>query len=234
MARTACRHIRPLKRLWGWAIAIAGSLVLNITLFGLMPGLIQGIPEVPDMREDLNPTQVIRIKRVETLPRRKEPKKISPPRPVKQIRQTTLTRVRPQKPIVRPKLKFELNARLPEAPMDLAVPSLETVSMDIPVLKNIYDITELDTGLTALVKLPPVYPGRARAREIEGFVTVEFAVTPEGLVRDIKIIQSKPPTLFDKSVTACVARWKFHPPTVEGIPVTAKARTTIRFKLEDN
>lgn len=220
------------KPLWGWAIAIAGSIALNITLFGLMPGLIQRLPNSPDKLDELPNIQVVRIKRLETIAQKKEPRKITRPEQTKQIKHTPVSRLVPKKRIIKPYLKFDLNPNLPTAPMDLAMPSLENFSMDAPVLKDIYDISELDTGLMALVKIPPLYPIRAKRRGIEGFVNVEFMVTAAGLVKDIKITAAEPGTIFNKAVINCVSRWKFKPPTVEGIPVTTKAATTIRFKLE--
>ena len=64
--------------------------------------------------------------------------------------------------------------------------------MDAPALKDLYDISELDGSLMALVKVPPIYPIRARRREIQGAVTVEFTVTQQGLVEGISILEAKP------------------------------------------
>ena len=46
------------KSYWGWAFALVGSVLLNVSLFGLMPGLIQGGPKMPDEMEELNQIQV--------------------------------------------------------------------------------------------------------------------------------------------------------------------------------
>lgn len=217
----------------GWAIAIAGAIALNITLFGLMPGLIQRIPTAPDKLEAIKNIQVIRIKKKETPPRKKEVRQTSKPKPVKQVRQKMVTRTHPKKVNFKPRLKFELNPKLPAAPMDLAMPPLENFSMQGPVLKDFYDLDELDSGLIPLVRIPAVYPHRAKRRGIEGHVTVEFTITSKGLVKDITIIDAKPGTIFNKPTIASVSQWKFKPPTAEGIPVATRAQSTIRFQLED-
>ena len=116
--------------------------------------------------------------------------------------------------------------------MDLVIPDLEHFSLDTPVMKGEYSLGELDAPLTPLVKVPPLYPIRAKRRGIEGSVTVEFIVTKQGRVEQIRIIEAIPETVFNKSVTTCLAQWKFKPGTVEGIPVNTLARTTIRFKLD--
>ena len=225
---------RSLRPIWEWTIALVGAVALNISLFGLMPGLIQRIPDTPDQVEAYKHVQVIRIKRPEQPPRKKEPPKQIKPKPVnpvvKQVRQT---RVEPRKMTEKPRLDFELNPRLPAVSTDLAVPLLETFSLEAPRLKNIYDMAELDSDLTPLVRIPSVYPFRAKRRGIEGFVTVEFVVNAKGLVENITIVDAEPETVFNKSVLKSVSQWKFTPPTVEGIPVSARARTTVRFQLDD-
>jgi protein TonB len=217
---------------WGWTVAIAGSIVLNIALFGLMPGLIQRLPASQDKLEELKQVQVIRVKKQETVQRKKKPPTIQKTEPVKQVKQAPQAQLLPRTAALKPHLDFKLNPKLPTAPMDLVMPSLENFSMQGPSLKDVYEIDELDTGLMALVKIPPMYPGPARRRGIEGFVTVEFRVSPEGIVEDIAIITAEPADIFNLAVKNCVTAWKFKPPTIEGIPVAARARTTIHFKLE--
>ncbi len=116
--------------------------------------------------------------------------------------------------------------------MDLVMPGLEHFSM-APILKAHYTMGELDSPLTPLVKIPPIYPMLATRRGIEGYVTVEFLVNNKGLVRQIRILDSRPEHIFDKSVANCVSQWKFKPGTMEGIPVATLVQTTIRFRLEN-
>ena len=104
--------------------------------------------------------------------------------------------------------------------------------MNGPVLETHYTMGELDSPLTPLVKIPPIYPIRASRRGIEGAVTVRFLVTKDGTVEQISIIDAQPKKIFDQSVISCISHWKFKPGTVEGIPVATLAQTTIRFKLE--
>ena len=232
--RSTCRWFPgPRPDLLGWGLALAGALALNLVLFGLMPGLIRQVPKAPDQLDTPVQVNVIRIKKAETPPRRKEPPKVKPPEPVR-----PKPRVQEAKPLrkelsFKPRLSFEINPRLPAAPMDLAMPPLEQFSMEGPKLKDLYDVSELDFGLIALVKVPPIYPIRARRREIQGSVTVEFTVTRQGLVEGISILEARPEAVFDTAVISCISRWKFRPPTVEGIPVATRARTTIKFTLGD-
>jgi len=225
------------RSLWtsfvGWGLAIALSALLNITLFGLMPGLIHMIPQDQDKLEDIKAIQVIRIKRQETPPRKKELKKPKPKQEPKRLKTTTPTKVVQQKKMqLKPRLPFQLNPKLPVTSTSLTMPAMEHFSMKIPTLKGLYEMGELDSPLTPLAKIPPIYPMRAMRRGIEGWVKVRFLVNTQGRVEQLKVIESDPESVFDKSVINCISQWKFKPGTVEGEPVNTMAETTIRFELE--
>ena len=215
-----------------WTFAFFCSIVLNVSLFGLMPGLIQRLPNRPDVLENIEQVRVIRIKRAEPVARRQRPEKIKPARPEKKPAGSHTRSPAPRPVTLKPQLAFQLNPKLPAAPMDLVMPGLEHFSMDAPVLKAHYSMGELDSPLIPLVKIPPIYPIRASRRGIEGFVIVQFLVTKNGEVERIKIIEAHPKKIFDQNVIHCVSQWIFKPGTVEGIPVATLTRTTIRFKLE--
>jgi protein TonB len=57
-------------------------------------------------------------------------------------------------------------------------------------------------------------------------------VTPEGTVRDPKVIRSEPPDVFDDAAREGVLRWKFKPKIVDGQAITRRARLDINFKLK--
>ena len=217
----------------GWTLAILFSALLNITLFGLMPGLIHMIPQNQDDLEDIKAIHVIRVKHQETPPRKKELKKPEPKQEPRRVKTTTPTRVVQQKPMqLKPRLPFQLNPKLPATPSSLAMPPMENFSMTAPTLKGIYEMGELDNPLTPLAKIPPLYPMRAMRRGIEGWVKVRFRVNTQGRVEQATILESDPENVFDQSVINCISQWKFKPGTVEGIPVDTLAETTIRFELE--
>ncbi len=222
----------PWASFMGWILAIGFSTLLNLTLFGLMPGLIHMIPQDQQDLEDIKAIQVIRVKHKETPPRKKELKK---PEPKKEpIRKTvTPTRMVQQKPMqLKPRLPFQLNPKLPVTASSLIMPPMENFSLTAPTLKGLYEMGELDSPLTPLAKIPPIYPMRAMRRGIEGWVKIRFLVNTKGLVEQLKVLESEPKDIFEKSVVNCVSQWKFKPGTVEGVAVNTMAETTIRFELE--
>ena len=230
MSALAAHH--PIR---DWLIALAVAAGLNIGLFSFMPGLIKPVPKLPDTLETLQQVRVIRVNRAELPPPKKEPERMIQHRPRQQKADRTITPMKISTQPVMAAPKFALgNPVLPKADLHINAPFLDHLDLEVPALKSSYDIGELDHGLTALSRTQPVYPFKAKRRGIEGYVTVEFIVSPQGLVQDITIIKSEPEKTFDIAVTNCLKLWRFSPPTIEGIPVCARARTTIRFKLKDS
>ncbi|KPA19668.1 TonB family protein [Candidatus Magnetomorum sp. HK-1] len=211
------------------AFVFAG--LLNITLFGLMPGLIQSLPDKPELNT-LASFQLVRIKHPETQIPKKE--KIKIPEPEKKIikqdhKPSVLSRPLAQKI----RLPFQLNPKLPSGPKNISIPAIEMVSMKAPDLNGIFGVHELDNPLTPLIKIPPMYPIRAKRRGIQGWVKVKFLVNTEGKIEKLDILEAHPKNMFEKSVLNCVSKWSFRPGTVEGIPVKTWAETIIRFEMEN-
>lgn len=221
-----------LKNMTGWGLAILFSTLLNVFLFGIMPGMIQKVPQKPDDLENIRAIQVVRIKRPESPVRKKdlpEPKQ-EKKKPNEIKNQEMISKPKPL--TLKPRLPFELNPKLPGTVNSLVLPPLEHFTLNAPTLKGQYLASELDSPLIPLAKIPPIYPLRASRRDIEGWVKIKFIVTTSGFVKDLEIVESKPAGVFDKSVINCVAQWKFKPGTVEGNPVPVLAQTTIKFKLD--
>lgn len=248
------------RRYGDWLFAIFFAALLNITMFGLMPGLVQHVPEMcepPDSFGDI--VQVIRIKSPESEVEKKEikppePELSEPPRQIKELKEVKPVQSDPVR--LKPKLAFELNMALPKNSTSLLLPPLEHFSMEVdapvmedfsdtsvsdtasdvqimlPSMKDIYGTGELDAPITPVVKVAPLYPIRAKRRGIEGWVKIRFRVDKSGMVNTPEVLQSHPENIFDDSVISCVKRWKFKPGKVGGVKVNTIVETTIRFKLE--
>lgn len=215
-----------------WIMAIALALGLNLFIFGIMPTFIQGVPDAPDDQELIQAIQVVRIKRPDTPPRKKTPPK--PPEPPKEmVSATKIIHKQIQRPtLVRPNLPVALNHRLPNLPNSISLGPLSNFSMKAEMPQGLFSTAELDQPLQALVRMPASYPMRARRLGIEGWVKVEFIVTKEGRVRDVKVVEAQPKGVFESSVTRSVSQYRFKPGTVDGGTVEVRVVTTIRFKME--
>jgi protein TonB len=214
-------------------IALFSTILLNFILFALMSGLIQSIPQKPSMDSLQNPIQVVRIKRPDTNVRKKE--KTKPPKPEKKIIKKIAKSLTVSKPVPQKvRLPFQLNPKRSTGPQTLKVPAFDTMTLSVPALKDTYDSHEIDSPLTPLVKIPPMYPIRAKRLSIEGWVTVRFLVDTDGTVGNIQIIEAQPADTFENNVIQCVQKWKFQPGTVEGVSVKTWIETTIRFEMDDS
>ena len=76
----------------------------------------------------------------------------------------------------------------------------------------------------------PEYTEKARKKKLNGSVTVAMIVTPEGNVRDVKVIKSLEKDL-DKQALAAVSTWKFEPATKDGKPVPVHLKVEVDFRL---
>jgi protein TonB len=90
-----------------------------------------------------------------------------------------------------------------------------------------------DRDVIPLVRIPPDYPPRALARGLEGWVQVQFTITPTGTVKDAKVVDAMPKGIFDDAALKSIARWRYNPRVEGGVAVErVGVQTIIRFQLE--
>jgi TonB family protein len=68
----------------------------------------------------------------------------------------------------------------------------------------------------------PVYPDAARIEGLEGYVEVEFEVTPEGGVANARVATAMPRGAFEEAALAAVRRWRFPPGSAAGTALTRR------------
>lgn len=90
-----------------------------------------------------------------------------------------------------------------------------------------------DSSLMLVAQVQPVYPRPAITRELEGHVVVEYTVTRQGTVAGISVVESSDP-LFESAAASAVARFRYRPKIVDGLPVEVRGvRTRLEFRLDD-
>jgi periplasmic protein TonB len=225
-------HFRWLKTGYIWTGSIIIAILFNILLFSLMPRLIQSNHNQPQQYEKIQMVNFIRIKPREIPPKPREQKK-EPEKQTPEKQNIVITATRPPKPSFKKlDLPFELNPRLPVGAIQLPAPDIKSIAMEGPNLKDYFDVGEIDSPLTPVVQMHPIYPVMAKRQGIEGWVKVRFLVTETGRVEKVSILDADPQKIFDHAVIQCVNAWRFKPGTVEGIPVNVWAETIVRFELE--
>ena len=88
------------------------------------------------------------------------------------------------------------------------------------------------SDLEQIVTIDPVYPAAAMRDRIEGWVTLEFTVTPTGGVGDILVTDSEPDGVFDAAATRAVSQWRFKPRVSGGRAVAMRSSVTLRFDVD--
>jgi protein TonB len=72
----------------------------------------------------------------------------------------------------------------------------------------------------------PRYPVSALRRKIEGSVTVEFIVQPDGSVSSPRVLSANPAGLFEEAALAAAARWRF-----ERVPAAITTARIVQFRV---
>ncbi len=133
----------------------------------------------------------------------------------------------PQEPTMVPQMASESSKTVPNV-ISMA-PMIDMKS----ALKAAGSAMGIEKGITAMVRYPPSYPRTAKVAKIEGYVTMEVVVNPDGTVADIRVVDAAPPRLFDMAAVDAMKRWKFQPKLVNGAPVSQRAQQTIEFRLSE-
>lgn len=117
-----------------------------------------------------------------------------------------------------------------------AAPGIADLQIDVPEMEieigmNIGDI-HIARELTPLVKIPPEYPQRALAKEIEGYVVLRFVVTETGSVEAPEILHAEPEGYFESAARRAVLRWKYQPQFRDGKPIRVISITRVNFAVQ--
>jgi protein TonB len=94
------------------------------------------------------------------------------------------------------------------------------VSVSAPQISTSMNVGGVGFGISdgeylPIVKVAPVYPARALQRGLEGYVIVEFTVTPAGTTRDAVVVESTS-TLFERAAVEAALKFKYKPRVIDG------------------
>ncbi len=95
------------------------------------------------------------------------------------------------------------------------------------------DSGQSDGDYMPLVIVQAQYPVRAQERAIEGYVTVELTVAPDGSVprSSIIVIDAEPKGYFEREAIKAAAKFKYKPKVVNG---SAQMVTGVRYRFSFN
>ncbi len=130
-----------------------------------------------------------------------------------------------------------------EPPPDIPEPEMDDVDIDntleftSPNLMsnldiNLNGVSASDGEYLPIVKVAPQYPRRAAAKDIEGYVVLEFTVTKKGTVKDPVIIEAKPKGYFERAAKKAVLRFKYKPTIIDGVAIDVPGvKNKITFRM---
>jgi TonB family protein len=93
------------------------------------------------------------------------------------------------------------------------------------------DTAALAANLKRIRSPAPDYPEDALVQRIAGSVLLQFTVDVNGETRDIHVLESIPPGVFDRAATSAIRRWRYAPMLVNGTAVQVPVKTLLRFEL---
>ncbi len=154
----------------------------------------------------------------------------------------------PEQQVQKPKPKPRPRRAAPPAPLTGLDTSLSGLDLGLPGF-SADDLGALEGDLLGsasgvvmtddTVDQPPratfqaamVFPPRARARGIQGYVVFSLLIGITGEIEEVRIIESFPAGTFDEAATQGINQWRFEPAVYQGQPVRSWARQRIRFDL---
>jgi TonB family protein len=98
-----------------------------------------------------------------------------------------------------------------------------------------YGVHSVGPGVTTPVpiqQVKPQYTANAMRAKVQGIVTLECVVLPDGTVGDVRVVRSLD-RLFglDEEAIAAAKRWRFKPGMMSGRPVAVAIRIELTFTL---
>lgn len=197
-----------------YAFSIVAGSIVTLSLLFIMQILIEsGVDALVKPRER-HVLEFVRVRRNEN------------------VNTQDLTPEKPPKPPKVPPV-------VPPQDMDSIDPNAPTINIPPPAVAQNIDIggpagmNIAEGDYLPIVRVAPLYPARAQARGLEGYVDMSFTVTATGSVTDAIVMYSTS-SLFERAATRAVLKFKYKPRVVDGIPVDVPGvKTRITFKMED-
>lgn len=205
------------------ALSLLGAFVICAAIFWSLQRMITTNQNGITTQDDIRFIDFVRLQKVSE-PRKKErvkpkkPKPLAQPRPVTKVKQVDM----PKREMIMPMMMPDL-----DQPLNLSGKAM----LGDAVVGGFSGRQIVNTNVTPLSRVNPVYPRRAKMLKIEGYVQVEFTITASGNVRDVAIVKSYPKGVFDTSAKRALLRWTFKPKMEAGEAVAQRAGLTINYRL---
>jgi len=196
-------------------IAFALAVVVTGGVFGFLHALVGASLELSELKP-ASRIEFTRLRR-DTEVRAKRRDKVELERPV---------------PVPTTPQMSRLNLSAASAPVEMIAPTVDTRASLGRISVN---LGGSDRDAIPLVRINPDYPARAVSRGIEGWVLVQFTITPAGTVKDAKVMDAEPKGYFEAAALKAISRWKYNPMIDGGVAVERRGiQVMLSFKLDQS
>lgn len=140
--------------------------------------------------------------------------------------------VRPQPAPTAP-VKSSLPLEMP--PPQAAAPQASeqpTPAADSTSEPGYFSAAQLDAPPHLLGELQQIYPARARAAEVEGYVTLALLINERGEVEEVSVVRAQPVGYFEEAAVSMLRKQRFSPPIKQNRAVKSRWLTTVRYRLQ--
>lgn len=192
-----------------WPAGIAMALAITVLLFYVMQSLIAGTRSIIDNADTGFIVELVKPPEMEPLKTRQETP-VRPPEP---------------EPIPRP----------PEVLLD--GPGITEIGSNAPPPQPVTgtgpSLALLDGVYLPIVRVEPAYPRRALSNGVEGYTIVEFDVAADGSVRNPRIIDFFPTSVFNSASLDAISKFRYKPQVENGkAMMVIGVRNRFTFTLE--
>lgn len=221
---------RPMRLLQQYALPFLAVMAGHVfLLWALVKGLAMAAPQPPEvvvMASIISAPVIAPEIKAEPAPPKPQPK----PQPEER---------KPQPLTVKQtKLAATKSAYVAPAPEKVASAPVETqkdtVAKEASGAPNKGEVSQVEVRPTLVGSssdLAKEYPALSQRLGEEGTVLVALEVAADGSVTDARVLSSSGYARLDNAALSAVRKAHFKPGTVNGVPVTSKARLPIRYEL---
>jgi protein TonB len=209
-------------------ISASAAFFISISLFWLMQRMI--LAEQSDLsgKKQYEIADFIRIKKQERVRTKDRAREKRAPKPKKALQKPRLRVQQTKQPVHEPEI---INIPRIDVPLNLTDTATLGDAMVAPLKETYNQGAQISMNLIPLVRIPPLYPQRAKQANQEGYVKLLFTITRQGLVRNVKVVDAEPEGLFDRAAVNAIRKWKFKPRIIDNTPVEREAIQIISFQL---
>jgi serine/threonine-protein kinase len=113
---------------------------------------------------------------------------------------------------------------------DAGAPDERPTPVPIPAPPVVPPTADVIVRPRPIQKVAPVYPGVARAAQLEGNVVLEVTVGIDGTVNNVVVVKS-PHTVLDDAARKAVMQYRYSPGHRNGVPEAMHIQETVLFQL---